>query len=312
MTAMIGRETFVKYAPGLRHTPTLEFIPKPPAPLRLLLYFYAVSDIIKPVLNKMTDANNETKKIADRFAKTNISNIPRAQFHDAGKRRPYMLNKKNQNVARILIAITAVIILSTNIYPRMIANDGESAYDGGKSSSISSFIVAGAGYFLHSYSDTLLLLNRVELADVNGIDYPELREILYRAIENMEKAKDAYTLLTETAENTPYNQVFIDQLLLFDYSGLQKESGFNSAVFADVRALLAKGDVTGVFSRILAGTGVVLDTLYTVKERVYAGKFPAVSDLWRLNAAYSETMMFGQSAAEVFASVKGSVKDACE
>lgn len=312
MTAMIGRETFVKYAPGLRHTTALEITPKPPAQLRLLLYFYAVSDIIKPVLNKMTDANNETKKIADRFAKTNISNIPRAQFHDAEKRRPYMLNKKNQNVARILIAITAVIILSTNIYPRMIANDGECAYDGGKSYSIKSNIVAGAGYFLNSYSDALLLLNRVELADVNGIDYPELRETLYRAIENMEKAKDAYTLLTETAENTPYNRVFIDQLLLFDYAGLQKENALNSAVFTDVQALLAKGDVTGVFSRILAGTGTVLDTLYTVKDRVDAGKFPAVSDLWRLNAAYGETMMFGQSAAEVFASVKGSVKDACQ
>ncbi len=181
-----------------------------------------------------------------------------------------------------------------------------------KDISIKLYIIEGAGYFLNSYSDMHLFLNKVEMSELNGIDYKELRDILFRAIENMEKAKEAYYNLKQKADNTPYNQSVIDNLLSFDYKGFQKERGLNKKIFKDVESYLSKGDVRGFFTILLSNTEQILNKLYTIKESVDAEKFPEISTLWRINQDYSGTMLFGQYAAEIFQAGLSFNKSVCQ
>jgi hypothetical protein len=138
---------------------------------------------------------------------------------------------------------------------------------------------------------------------LSGVDYNELRAILNGAIENMEKAKSIYTSLVQTATNTPYRQSFIEGLKVFDYEGYQKQYGLNDIIFQETAAYLKKGDVTGIFAGILGRTVAILDSLNTVKKDIDAGIFPVISNLWRLNQYYGETVLFGQYAAEIFVKI---------
>jgi hypothetical protein len=218
------------------------------------------------------------------------------------KRRVKMIKQKKQFLIEIFFLIFFLFVMNIHIYPYVIANRGDYAFDeeGEKGISIKSYIIKGAGYFLSSYSDWLLFLNKVEMSELNGIDYKELSNILYRAIENMENAKEAYYHLKQTADNTPYNQAMINHLLSFDYHGFKKERGFNNSIFKGVKSYLRKGDVRGFFARLLANTENILRKLYIVKESVDADTFPGLSTLWGISQDYSRTMLFGQYAAEMF------------
>jgi hypothetical protein len=206
----------------------------------------------------------------------------------------------------LLVGISAsliVLFVTSNFsYPLIMGNFGENLYDYQKESStrITVYIVEGAGNFLQAYSDILLLLNRVEMAGIDGIDYKEVEEMLDRAIMSLDQAKGAYERLTRETAYIPYNTTMIDKLLRFDYPGFEKERGLNAAVFKKVRSYLFIGDVRGIYRFLLENTVVISKQLHRIKEYVAAGKFPGISRLWRLNQDFAETILFGQHAAQVF------------
>ncbi len=65
-------------------------------------------------------------------------------------------------------------------------------------------IVEGAGYVLDARSGVSTFMNRFETAELTGVDFPEMRDILSRAIDNLEKAKASYVFIKFIAKNTPY------------------------------------------------------------------------------------------------------------
>ncbi|HLP45971.1 MAG TPA: hypothetical protein VK469_08495 [Candidatus Kapabacteria bacterium] len=213
---------------------------------------------------------------------------------------------KRQTIFKVFIGLICILIANSVSFAYICGNYGGRGYEypGGKTiSSIGIYIGEGAGCFLASNSDFLLFLNRIETSELNGVDYNELRAILNRVIENMEKSKSFYTTLVQIATNTPYRQSFIDGVKTFDYAGYQKQYGLNGIIFQEIALYLKNGNVTGIFSRILARTGTILDKLYSVKKEIDAETFPVIPNLWRLNQYYSETILFGQYSAEVFAKI---------
>jgi len=201
-------------------------------------------------------------------------------------------------------------LINTTLYSRVVGNYTDCGFGGGggKSEALTSFniriyVIEGAGYFLNSHSNFQEFLNRVELSDLNGIDFNDMREILYKAIEDMEKAKDSYFNLKQEADITPYNPVMINFLLDFDYDGFQKEKGLNLIVYNKVKNYLSKGDIRGVFSKFLLNSESILEQLYTIKEWIDSDKFPEISILWRVNQAYFEAQLFGQYTSEIFYSI---------
>jgi len=55
-----------------------------------------------------------------------------------------------------------------------------------------------------------------------------------------------------------------------------------------------------LYGKILADTERILSLLTPVKTAINEGKFPVYADVWDLNQAFSNTLMFGQYAARVF------------
>lgn len=161
-------------------------------------------------------------------------------------------------------------------------------------------IEESAGNFLNSHSNFQAFLNRVELAESNGLDRSELKEILYIVIENMEKAKAAYTNFKTASEKIPYNQAMIDQLKIFDYDGFRVQYGAIEPIFAKVKNYLRKGNIRGFDAAVLTNMDIILKKLYMIKGAVNKDQMPEISLLWRANQAYIEAQLFGQYMSEVF------------
>lgn len=223
-----------------------------------------------------------------------------------------MIKQNKQLILKIIIGIIILSFANTS-YSRLAHNWSDCAYegecDGGEltslintpmSISMHTYIVEGAGYFLDSHSSMQAFFNRVEMSDVNGVDYNELREILYKAIEDMEKAKEAYYNLKIKADNTPYKMSMIEILMQFDFEEFQLENGLLPSIFEKVEYYLSKGDVRGLYATILSSNEEILYKLYEIKEVVDADQFPEITKLWRINQKYAEFQLFGQYTSEVF------------
>ncbi len=210
---------------------------------------------------------------------------------------------------RILLTVTALMLLFTGqLLAFVFGNDLCKVYSDcpNKNSytingtGMGILIIEGAGYFISSQSDLLLFLNRVELSGLSMPDYPELQNLIDRAVKNMEKAVETYKILATAAVVTPYNPQVLSQLIRFDYNGYEKANSLNGEVFARVRAYLISGDVTGIILFMKKDLESILDRLYGIKALVDKQEFPALPLLWRVNQSYCQTMLGGQYVAEVF------------
>lgn len=232
------------------------------------------------------------------------------------------MTKQNKPIIlKIFLCCLALMALNIFIHGYACGNFGDTVYNtsetitpgnGNKtgntsnasSSTIGVYIAESAAYFLKSHSAMLSLLNKIELSDLQGLDYPGLRLLLQEAIQNMEAAKLYYTLLKSAADITPYNPIMVERLISFDYEGFQNKKGLNATTFGTVRNYLGKGDVTGFFGNLLSRTDIILKKLYELKQTTEMYKFPLLGRLWNLNQEYSEFLMAGQYSAQVFYELK--------
>ncbi len=162
------------------------------------------------------------------------------------------------------------------------------------------YIIKSAGYFFDSHTNYQAFLNRVEMAEINGVNYKELRAILYSAIDHMEKAKAAYENVKIVAAKTSYHQEMIDKLMIFDYEGFRVQYGLNEPIFEKVKSLLIIGDIPGLDDTVISNMDAILKQLYTAKAFVDKDSAPDVSILWRITQSYFEAQLFNQYMSEVF------------
>ena len=166
--------------------------------------------------------------------------------------------------------------------------------------SIGVLIIEGAGYFLKSHSQMLMLLNKVELSERCGADYPGMQLLVKDALDNMQKAGETYKSLVAAAKATPYDPDVIAKLTVFDYDSFREANGLNKDIFSRVKKYLVKGDVTGLYVLLAADMTLIIEQLQAVKTGLDAGTMPVISLLWRLNQKYGESLLSGQYIAEVF------------
>lgn len=211
----------------------------------------------------------------------------------------------------LLILVLVMAVFTGQIFAFAYANHGCRAYnncgDEGTTAGIASIMTLsigqlsdqGAGYFLLSHSDFSLFLNKVEMSELNGLNYQELQVLLDSAIANMEGASYAFSTLIQLALEKPYNPVVLNQLKHFNYQGYMTDNGLNSVIFSSVKACLAKGDVTGAYIKLKADMDDIIQQLYIVKAGVDLNIFPDISQLWRVSQSFSDSKMFGQYMSEV-------------
>jgi hypothetical protein len=222
-----------------------------------------------------------------------------------------MINKLTKMIFKAIIGLVLVFSLSIPSYSALACNWREClvapgctctvTLDIAKSSTatLKTYIILSAGYSFDSYADYQSFLSRVEMADINGIDYKELRAILYSAIGHMEKARAAYENVRIISAKTSYNQEMIDKLMKFDYDGFRGQYGLNEPIFDRVKSLLVSGDVSGLDDSVIANIDAVLKQLYIARAIVDKYSLPDVAILWRINQSYFETQLFGQYLSEI-------------
>ncbi len=219
--------------------------------------------------------------------------------------------------AKLIILLFTMMLLVSNTHGLIIGNESCQGFGGGgksenpcdsgsekSSPTIGQYLVEGGGYYLNSYSDVMILLNRVEMSVISGVNYEELQGILNSAIDHLEHAKSSYLNLCNLAEITPYNQDIIVLLMNFDYAAFKKDYGLNTDIFRKVEELLNKGDIRGVYNHLYGDVCNILVQLYNLKENVDNDSFPKIADLWRINQNFSQSILFGQYVAEVFYKIK--------
>ncbi|MFC2155490.1 hypothetical protein ACFLRB_03235 [Acidobacteriota bacterium] len=217
-----------------------------------------------------------------------------------------MMKQKKRSLFKFIVVVFVIIMLKTNALALIWANETEGSVipPGNKSNSMRSYVISGAGHFLQSYSSMLTFLNKIERSELDGLNYAEIQSDLDSAIEYMTEVKTAYAEITREADMSTYNQEVIAKLLIFDYTAYEKANSLNHGIFTDVAFYLKKGDVKGIYHKLLSDIEGILNILAIIKEKVDVNVFPGVSDLHRMNQYYSQSLLFGQYVAEVFIEIK--------
>jgi hypothetical protein len=197
----------------------------------------------------------------------------------------------------------------------IIENHAEGAYDEGSNANlitntseqgglIKTYIEIGGGYYLKANSDFQKILSMVELQDIEGIDFGELRGVAISAVKNMNVAIENYTLLIEKVGATPYKDNVIQSLKDFDYDSFEIENKLNCTVYKKVKGFLKNGNVSGIY---IYTHGKFLDLgelLNSIKNNIDQNKVPPIEVLWNINEELSKLSLFGSYITRVFANLE--------
>ena len=221
-------------------------------------------------------------------------------------------NNKESIMKRLLTIMTIfsiIFVSGINLFPLMVANNSDKGYDRGGdgvnmsangSAQIRTLIIEAAGQYIKSHSDFQLFLDKIEMAELYGVNFDELRYILNNAISSMESAKATYFELKTVAAATPYNPDVIYLLKNFDYNGFQEENGLTQEIFSMVTGYLSAGDITGTYIKMHSNTVSLLNNLYIIKQDIDESNFPKRKDLWGTAQMYSNSQFFGMYISQVF------------
>ena len=192
-----------------------------------------------------------------------------------------MIKNKKKLIFKAVVFIMVIFLMNTEVFSVICANGAGGGYEdpgGGKSnfgstkenSIIESYIEEGGGYFLNAFSNIISISNRVEMENINGIDYDELNKVVDNALDNIRNAKYTYSILIQTALYTPYDLAVISKLKLFDYQAFMTEYSLNKGL------------------------------LLLIKNEVSLNKMPALPRIWEVNEEASNNLTFGQYITRVF------------
>lgn len=175
---------------------------------------------------------------------------------------------------------------------------------GADTMSIKELVIRGAGHFLRGKAYVNLFAEKVELSELQGIDFSDIDNILRLALISMKSSHSYYQTLKKKADETPYNPQAIQELAIFDYDTFGKENNLVNDIYADVKSCLIKGDVRGFYGCLFVYTSNIIDILKILKEEIEIGIFPDIKDIWKLNQKCSKMLLFGQYASQVFKTIQ--------
>ena len=93
----------------------------------------------------------------------------------------------------------------------------------------------------------------------------------------------------------------------FDYYYFMKENDLNGIIFNEVADFLKNGDIIGVYKWIYLRISEIEDILFFIKIEMNFHGIAALTNLWKLNGAYSRALLFGQYVAMVFDAISEEV-----
>jgi hypothetical protein len=218
-----------------------------------------------------------------------------------------MKMSKTKKTPALCLVMGAVILLTAhfNAFPLIYHNGSGSGFGSpsesvGISNPVEALIIEGAGYYFQANTFIQLLLNRVELQDINGIDNAELAQLADNALDSINLARSTYRRLIKTAGATPYNQTVIHRLKNFAYDTFMMNNGLNPVTFRELKSYLSRGDITGTFRRSYRGMCMIHRLLTSIKMALSKNRPPGMHIYWKLNETCANTTLFGSYSARLF------------
>ncbi len=175
--------------------------------------------------------------------------------------------------------------------------------DNENTSVINSLIVDGASNFLNSYSYFLRLLRESEISQgqINNQKATELIELITSYLESSE---ENYSTSFSLMNGLILNPDTLQKLKTFDYSGLVSSRNLNSCVMTRVSFLLKKGNVKGLYGKMIFDLNRLLKSVSGIREDIKNHISPGIEDLRTIYQQYSDFMQFGYYSSLVFAEIK--------
>jgi hypothetical protein len=219
---------------------------------------------------------------------------------------------------RVFLILLFFVFVSPNAFPVICLNGAGGGYDPGEgdgdgdstglsasmsatgNATIESYIVEGAAYYLQGCAGLQALLNRVELQEVQGIDFRELQQLADSALANMSRAVTTYERLIACAKATPYHWETVYHLFWFDYRGFCAENGLNREIFYLAAGYLCRGDITGSFQYFQGHLKTLEGLLIEIHTDIFSNRLPGLDTCWQLNEASARATLFGSYIARVF------------
>jgi len=213
------------------------------------------------------------------------------------------MKQKKGLLSVVILGLLIGLVFCVNASAYIMANYSDSIFTtfGSREAvpEIKANIIESADYFLRSYSDFLVLLSRIERAELGDIDYNELTALFRSCVSKLENSKDVYTDLIGKAEITPYNEDVIKKLRRFDYAAYRGKNSLNPSTFKEVSAYMKKADIRGLYNQLLANVADILVHCDEIKTEINENRLPKISELWELNSLFSKALIFGQYTAMI-------------
>ncbi len=181
--------------------------------------------------------------------------------------------------------------------PSIAASDPEKAME--------EIIEESGGWFLRSYTFFLMILDKVEMSNIEGLDFEVFAKYTSQAIECLNRSNTLNGLLIDIAEATPYHEGVQEKLKTLDYQAFREKYNLTEVVFKNVAGYLSQGDIRGLLLNKYNQRTRMVDMLYTIQSYVEAKQMPPLADLWDLYQEYSHSLLAGQITARIFYSITG-------
>jgi len=207
---------------------------------------------------------------------------------------------------RLVLCVLLIFLFSISLKSLVVGNHGEKAFNEGNANSkqgcsrIKTMIIMGGGHFLNSHSNFQTLLSKVELAELKGMNYGEMQEILSDVVSNIDCAHTFYNEFKNLAAVTPYDRAVIRRLKGFDYRNFRKKQPVNGVLFSKVENLLRKGRVTQLYRKMAVEMEKISILLHGIKKSLDNHQSPNIETLWKINQLYADCYLSGQYAAMIF------------
>jgi hypothetical protein len=212
--------------------------------------------------------------------------------------------KKNPGIfLKTLMLCFIFAVCCTQIYPRIWCN----TTDGGFSDdavlagfSMKTHIVEAAANFLSAYGHTMLLLNKIELSELYGLDFTEAQLLINTAIDEMNVAIAEFSALRELADRTPYNDNVLDMVAVYDFSQFEARKKANTPILNNLKELLLERKLREYYAQLHSKLYEIVGHLNLLKSHLDGNMYPDFEAIHNLNQVLAETMISGEYAAEIF------------
>ena len=191
-------------------------------------------------------------------------------------------------------------VFAVHTYALIYCNDLNCIFsEGSEKLLIEDNVVAGAIHFLHSKSNTDLLLMEYEKSARQAFNHAQALEYTEKAIAELEAAKVNYARAVEIGERTGYIEKKQAWFKEYDYDTFISDNKLNKEIAGMVKGYLINADILGVYKHSIDNIDELLTILYSIRDKVKVNEKPGISIFWTLLHQYSETTLFGNYSTRI-------------